>query len=101
MLASTVSLCEHVFYVGSQHESQPKKGGSSKGFDCARAGSMQVRKLKLLCERLFRLPAAQQALRVPDQDGQPCSNGAIEDDKELAALDLQVSKRGRLLKPKP
>lgn len=50
-----------------------------------------MRKLKALCERLFRLPAARQALQLRGAGGGalPHSLGG-SDDWDLASLDLQA-----------
>jgi hypothetical protein len=53
---------------------------------------MQVRKLKALCERLFRLPAGRQALQVRARAGDaPARPLGGSDDWDLAALDLQAT----------
>jgi len=57
---------------------------------CRRAGSLTLGRLKQLCERLFRLPAARQALAVAGAGGaaaRPLDGG---DDRDLAFLGLQV-----------
>lgn len=54
------------------------------------AESMTIRRLKQLCERLFRLPANQQAISVAcPPDAAPRSLGHM-DDASLASLGLEV-----------
>ncbi len=57
---------------------------------CRRAGSLTLGRLKQLCERLFRLPAARQALAVAGAGGaaaRPLDGG---DDRDLVFVGLQV-----------
>jgi hypothetical protein len=54
---------------------------------------MTLRKLKLVCERLFKVPASQQSVGVlaanpPDKP--PMGLSAADDDQTLASLDVQV-----------
>ena len=50
---------------------------------------MSLRKVKQLCERLFKLPAHQQALAARGPDGDPRSLGK-DDESVLGSLNLQV-----------
>jgi hypothetical protein len=66
------------------------QGGAHGSGACWRAGSLTLGRLKQLCERLFGLPAARQALAVAGAGGaaaRPLDGG---DDRDLAFLGLQV-----------
>lgn len=54
-----------------------------------RAGSMQLRKMRQLCERLFKLPSLPTVLSLKDPDGSamPCSTA---EGANLADLDVLV-----------
>lgn len=62
------------------------------------AGTLTLGRLKLLCERLFALPAARQALSVAGGGGAARALDAAPD-RDLAFLGLQASARSRELLP--
>lgn len=58
--------------------------------DCA--GSLTVGKLKMLCERLFKVPAARQALFLNAGGENPMPDNIGQDDaKELMFFSVEVS----------
>ena len=55
-------------------------------------GSLEVGKLKLLCQRLFKVPAARQALFLKAGGENPMPDNIGEDDsKDLMFLSVEVS----------
>ena len=56
------------------------------------AGSMEIGKLKLLCQRLFKVPAARQALFLKAGGENPMPDNIGEDDsKDLTFFSVEVS----------
>ena len=56
------------------------------------AGSLEVGKLKLLCQRLFKVPAARQALFLKAGGENPMPDNIGEDDcKDLMFFSIEVN----------